>query len=431
MTQKTNSQRFESYLPDQTPPLGRLLLYAIQQVIVMFPATITVALITKFPVSTTIFASGLATVVFTVLTKGKLPMYYGSSFAYLSAVLSLACAELGCTAEELPIVLPVEVIGKAQFGIVLSGFVSIFAGLLVRKLGNEILQKFLPPVVTGSVAAAIGLSLASNAVSDFGIKTQNWSYILVAVVTLVTVVLSTRYLKGFIGQLSLLIGTLAGCLVAAVLHFTGIDTNLFRAIADEAVKGLATFGPLTVPLFNLPIPNTAALSIIPIALATIPESSAHTIQLDAIIKNATGEETGIKDMLDKDLIGDGICDMVSGFVGGPAGTNYGENISVMAITKVFSTKVMVVAGIMAMIISFFKPLIGVIYGIPLAVIGGLEVYLFGAIAVQGIMMLKDVNWGAKEIAIASIVLIVGMVDIGLAAILGLTLSFVLSFGSKD
>ncbi len=159
MTQKNDSQRFESYLPQQTPPLGKLLLYAIQQVIVMFPATITVALITHFPVSTTIFASGIATVVFTVLTKGKLPMYYGSSFAYLSAVLALACTELGCSADELPIVLPVEVIGKAQFGIVLSGFVSIFAGLLVRKMGNDILQRFLPPVVTGSVAAAIGLSL--------------------------------------------------------------------------------------------------------------------------------------------------------------------------------------------------------------------------------------------------------------------------------
>jgi len=431
MTQKENSQRFESYLPDQTPPFGKLLLYALQQVIVMFPATITVALITKFPVSTTIFASGLATICFTFLTKGKIPMYYGSSFAYLSAVLGLATSELGVDVADLPIVLPVEVIGKAQFGIVLSGFVSIAAGLLVRKLGNDILQRFLPPVVTGSVAAAIGLSLAGNAVADFGIKTQNWSYIAVAVVTLITIVLATRYLKGFIGQLSLLIGTLAGCLLATIFHFTGINTELFRAIADEAVKGLATFGPLTVPLFNLPIPNLKALSIIPIALATIPESAAHTIQLDAIIKNSTGEETGIKNMLDKNLIGDGICDMVSGVIGGPAGTNYGENISVMAITKVFSTKVMVVAGILAMIISFFKPLIGVIYGIPLAVIGGLEVYLFGAIAVQGIMMLKEVEWGAKEISIASIVLIVGMTDIGLAAILGLTLSFVLSFDRKN
>ncbi len=424
----------EYYLPNETPSFGKLLAYAFQQVIVMFPATITVALITKFPVSTTIFASGLATVFFTLITKGKIPMYYGSSFAYLSAVSSLAIAEMGEEAFNSAVVLPTSVISKAQFGIVLSGFVSIAAGLLVRKLGPKVLNKYLPPVVTGSVSAAIGLSLYSSAVSDFGLgQGVHWSYMVVAFVTLIAIVLATKYLKGFLGQLSLLVGVGCGVVVAAIFHFTGINTELFRSISEEAVAGLATLGVLTVPMFSLPTANLQALSIIPIALATIPESAAHTYQLDAVIKNTTGEETGIKDMLDVDLIGDGLCDMVTGMIGGPAGTNYGENLSVMSITKVFSSSVMIGAGVIAMIISCFTPFIKAIYGIPLAVIGGLEVYLFGTIAVQGIIMLKDVEWDAKNIAVAAIVLIVGLSDVGTAAILGIVFNFALSFldGKKE
>ena len=132
----------------------------------------------------------------------------------------------------------------------------------------------------------------------------------------------------------------------------------------------------------------------PIAIATIPESTPHMYQLDIYVNDVARKKNktmkySLVDMLDRNLIGDGICDMISGVVGGPAGTNYGENISTMAITKVFSVPVLIVAALIAMIISFFTPLIKVIYGIPLAVIGGLEIYLFGAIAAQGIAILIE------------------------------------------
>ena len=151
------------YLPEERPEAGRLILYAIQQVIVMFPATITVALITGFQVSTTIFASGLATLCFILITGKKIPLYYGSSFAYLSAVASMAVAE--GTPEQLALwestgILPTALISKAQFGIIMSGFVSIAAGLLVRKFGKETVEKILPPSITGPISMIIGLTSA-------------------------------------------------------------------------------------------------------------------------------------------------------------------------------------------------------------------------------------------------------------------------------
>ena len=193
----------------------------------------------------------------------------------------------------------------------------------------------------------------------------------------------------------------------------------------------------------------------PIAIATIPESTAHMYQLDIYVNNVAkrkgvNKKYHLIDLLDRNLIGDGICDMISGVVGGPAGTNYGENISTMAITKVFSTSVLVVAAIFAMVISFFTPLIQVIYGIPLAVIGGLEIYLFGAIAAQGIaiMIEKKVDmFSSKNIAVIAAIMVIGIGGnyafggnipffgiqipcIAGAAIFGILLNLLLSIGEK-
>lgn len=404
------------YLPNETPSLGKLLLYALQQVIVMFPATVTVALITGFQVSTTIFASGLATLCFILITQRKIPLYYGSSFAYLSAVSAMAMAE--GSAEQIASwqatgILPTELISKAQFGIIMSGFVSIAAGLLIRKFGKNAVEKILPASITGPVSMVIGLTLAGNALSD-AISADNAAWCIVALVTLISTMVYSRYLKGLLGQLPLLLGALTGCLVAGLFALTG--NNLFRYIPTEALNSLWSLGPFAIPAFSLPKPSlNALLGIMPIAIATIPESTAHVYQLDIYVQDIAkkkGVKTDrIEDMLDKNLIGDGLCDMISGFVGGPAGTNYGENISTMAITKVFSIPVLMAASIIAMVISCFTPLIQGIYAIPLAVIGGLEIYLFGAIAAQGmaIMIDKKVDmFDSKNIAVIAIICIIGI-----------------------
>ncbi len=418
MTEKTE---IYGYLPEEKPELGRLIVYALQQVIVMFPATITVALITGFQVSTTIFASGLATLCFILITGKKIPLYYGSSFAYLSAVSAMVMAE--GSAEQIASwqatgILPTELISKAQFGIIMSGFVSIAAGLLVKKFGKETVEKILPATITGPISMIIGLTLAGNALSDAlpAAGSENvTAWTIVALVTLLTTVLFSIYLKGFLGQIPLLLGAACGCITAGLFYMGG--ANLFRSISDEALNSLATFGPFAIPAFSLPKYSWQALiGIMPIAIATIPESTAHMYQLDIYVndvakKKGKDMDYSLVDMLDRNLIGDGLCDMVSGLIGGPAGTNYGENISTMAITKVFSVPVLGVASVLAMIIACFTPLIKAIYGIPLAVIGGLEVYLFGAIAAQGIAIMIDKKvdmFSSKNIAVIACIAIIGL-----------------------
>ena len=446
------------YLPDEKPSLGKLILYAIQQVIVMFPATVTVALITGFQVSTTIFASGLATVCFILITGRKIPMYYGSSFAYLSAISGLIAAQGFVKVDGI---LPPEAISIAQFGIIASGLVSIAAGLLVRLGGMKMVEKILPATITGPIAMIIGLTLAGNAMMDAAPQAaQSQAVWVVSLITLVSTVIYSRKLKGFLGQLPLLLGALTGCLAAGLLYVLDpVNMNFFRQISQAALDAsswkLGDGSFFALPAFTLPkVSWLAVAAIMPIAIATIPESTAHIYQLDIYVDDLAKKKGrgkfGIEKLLDRNLIGDGICDMVSGAVGGPAGTNYGENISTMAITKVFSVPVMAAAGIFAMAISCFTPLIKVIYGIPIAVIGGLEIYLFGAIAAQGIAILIDKKvsmFDAKNIAVIATIMTFGlgvnyafggninMFGINVpavagAAILGIILNFVLSIGEK-
>lgn len=475
-----NQKAVHAYLPDERPPFGRLLLYALQQVIVMFPATIAVALITGFQVSTTIFASGLATLCFVLITNGRIPMYYGSSFSYLTAVISLmtsqqitsqlspeALEQLTAWLAKTTTVMPAEAIAFAQFGIIMSGLVSVAAGILVKVSGKHAVEKILPPTITGSIALVIGLTLAGTAIGDAAPSTaavlagtaaaSDWVWV-VSLATLLSTVLFSRYLKGFLSQLPLLLGAAVGCAAAGLLYaFGGSDMSLFRSIPQEALNAsLWQLGDVfAVPAFTLPRASLAAVfAIMPIAIATIPESTAHIYQLDIYVNNVAKQKGKgrykLDELLHLNLIGDGICDMVSGAVGGPAGTNYGENISTMAITKVFSSAVMTVAAIIAMVVSFFTPLVKAIYAIPTAVIGGLEIYLFGAIAAQGIAIMIDKKadmFSSKNIAVIACIMIIaiggqyafgGNIDffglqvpcIAGAAIAGILLNLLLSIGEK-
>lgn len=456
---KTTNQ-FSAYLPDERPPLWKLLLYSLQQVIVMFPATVAVAIITNFHISTTIFASGLATICFIVVTGRKIPLYYGSSFSYVAAIGSLMAST---SLEGLPLN---DKISIAQFGIMMSGIVSIVAGLIIKRFGQQAIEKVLPATITGPIAMVIGLTLAGTALTDANsIATDTYGTIrvaeseiamahnmawIIALVTLISTILFSVYLKGMLGQLPLLFGPLLGCFTAFIVsQVTGI--NLFKVLPESSS------GIFALPTFTLPKPSWISVAaIMPIAIATIPESTAHVYQLDIYVndlakKKNSSKRYAIADKLGLNLIGDGIGDMVSGFVGGPAGTNYGENISAMAITKVFSIPVLIGAAIIAMIISCFTPLVNAIYSIPTAVIGGLEVYLFGAIAAQGIaiMVEKKVDlFSSRNIAVISTIMIIGLGGqygfngnipffgmsipcVAGAAIFGIIINLILSIGSKQ
>ena len=470
------------YLPDERPSAWRLFLYALQQVIVMFPATVTVALITGFQVSTTIFASGLATLCFIFITGRKIPLYYGSSFAYLTAIAGLvtseaimgklspdALAQLNAWKDGASATLPTEAIQYAQFGIVMSGLISIIAGLIVRFSGAKAVEKILPASITGPIAMVIGLTLAANALGDAYTPSATFTGDLglvwvVSLATLLSTILFSRYLKGFLGQLPLLLGAGVGCLTAAIVYWVGGGTsasNLFDIMSVDTVVAASTWklgdgSFLALPAFSLPkFSLEAILAIMPVAIATIPESTAHMYQLDIYV-NDVAKKKGVEKKydligaLDRNLIGDGIGDMITGLIGGPAGTNYGENISTMAITKVFSIPVLIVAAILAMIISCFTPLIQAIYAIPTAVIGGLEIYLFGAIAAQGIAIMIDKKvdmFSSKNIAVIASIIVIGVGGqyafggnipffgmsvpcVAGAAIFGILLNLLLSIGEK-
>lgn len=441
------------YLPDERPSFIELILFALQQIVVMFPATVLVALITDFHVSTTIFASGLATLFFILVTGRKIPLYYGSSFSYIAAIASIMGAE-SFAAYSLN-----DKISIAQFGIVLSGLVSIVAGMIIKRSGKAAIDRVLPPTVTGSIAIIIGLSLAANAMTnaasfplvsaDLAGLGYNMAWV-IALVTLFSTIIYSVYLKGKLSQLPILFGLLTGYITALIIGaITGIPFVTFNTVQTESIFSL--------PIFTLPKPSIAAvIAIMPIAIATIPESTAHIYQLDIYVndlarKKKSKKKYNIEDKLGLNLIGDGIGDIVSGFIGGPAGTNYGENISAMALSKIFSIDVLIAAAIITMIISCFTPLINAIYSIPTAVIGGLSIYLFGVIAAQGITIMIDKKvdmFKSKNLAVIAVILIIGLGGtfgfedamiplfgvefpaIASAAVVGILLNLVLSIGEK-
>ncbi|MDF2685602.1 MAG: xanthine permease [Clostridia bacterium] len=448
------------YLPDERPPFFKLILFALQQIIVMFPATVLVALLTGFHVSTTIFASGLATICFILITGKKIPLFYGSSFSYLAAIGSITGAQAfaGPVADDK--------IAAAQFGIILSGLVSIAAGLIIKQFGQQAIEKVLPPTVTGSIAIVIGLSLASTALSnpltlpagfEASSLAQNLSWVICGVTLLATIIYSV-YLKGTWSQIPILLGLLTGYILAVILGMMfNINYVDFNKLGEtSSLFSIPAIG-FALPHFTLPMVSWAAVfAIMPIAIATIPESTAHLYQLDIYVndlakKKGSNKKYDIGNKLGLNLVGDGIGDMVSGLIGGPAGTNYGENLSTMAITKNFSTPVLIAASIITMIISCFTPLASAVYSIPSAVIGGISIYLFGIIASQGvtIIMSKNVDmFDSRNLAVISTILIIGLggsvapfngmitiFGVGLpaiatAAIFGIVLNLILSIGKK-
>jgi uracil permease len=308
--------------------------------------------------------------------------------------MSITGVKFGTNASDL-------LISQAQFGIIMSGLVSMLVGFLVIKVGMERINKILPAPVTGSIAIVIGIALAGVALTGAaGDKSNDW---IISLVTLVATIVFSVVLKGVLGQIPILFGVVVGYVLA-----------LLMGKIDFAPVAAASF--IQVPHFTLPsISWTAVLAIMPIAIATIPESTAHLFQIDIYVNNLAkkrGEkEYKIADRLGRNLIGDGLGDMVSSVFGGPAGTNYGENISTMAITKVFSVPVLIMAAIIAIIFSFFGQFAAAINTIPGSVIGGLSIYLFGVIAVQGvgIMVEKKVDlFDNRTLAVISTILVIGI-----------------------
>lgn len=410
MTTPSKPQVF-GYLPDDNPPLGAMLSLGFQQFLTMFPATVLVAILTKFDVGVTLLASGLGTIVALLVSKRKIPMYYGSSFSYIAVIITVMSKFAPDCFNSTAVYCP-EGVKIVQVGILLTAVFEILVGLLIMRIGKSALDRILPPIITGSMAIVIGVALASAALGNAGnwaapeVAGKTWT---VAFLTLIATILFSVYLqgKGLLGMLPILFGAIFGYIVA---YFFGLVN-----FANVAAANWIEMPKFTFPAFNNPEAWGMALSIALIFIATVPESTAHLYQMSLYIDELAAElgrkPFNIKELIGLNLIADGSDDLIVGFLGGAAGTNYGENNSLMAITRNYSTAVLMTAGVMAIVLGFFGKLVALVNTMPAAVVGGLSIYLFGVIGMQGVALIQSekVNlFDPKQLAIGAVILICGI-----------------------
>ena len=379
---------------DQNPPLAKGLLLSLQHVFAMFGATILVPLILGMPVSVALFASGLGTLIYMVATQFKVPVYLGSSFAFISA-MAFAMKQMNGD------------VSAAQSGVVLVGLVYVVVALLVKLIGTKWIDRLLPPIVIGPMIMVIGLGLANSAVTNAGfIKDGTVQQITVAIVTfLITAFINTKA-KGFLKIIPFLFGIIGGYIVAVLF-------------------GLVDFTPvleadwIAIPQLYLPFstngffkeyhwyfgPETWA--ILPVAVVTIAEHIGDHTVLSQICGRQFLKTPG----LHRTLIGDGVATAVSAFMGGPANTTYGENTGVVGMTRIASVSVIRNAALFAIGLSFLGKFTALISTIPNAVLGGMAILLYGVIASNGLKVLieKQVDFReVRNLIIASSMLVLGL-----------------------
>ena len=396
------------YLPNDTPPLGQTILLGFQHVLTMFPATAFVAALCGFHIGVVLTVSGLGTIVALMLSKWRIgkfiPLFYGSSFSYIAAYLAIAQQMTG-SLPQFGVPLPNEVISTIQAGIVVTGLLNIVIGLVIRALGKDKIDMVLPPIVTGSVAAIIGFGLAFTALDLAG---ANWG---VAIVTLLTTILASVYLqdKGFLGMIPVIIGAVVGYVLSAIIQPGSVS---FAAVGAAPWFAVPNF---TFPTFSGAMVGTAIFSVSVMAIATIPESTAHLYQIslyvDRFAKDTGREKYNLDENIGFNLVLDGVDDTLKGMLGATAGTNYGENNSLMAITRNYSGPALIAAGVIAVLLGFVGKLAGLIQTVPLAVSGGLAIYLFGAIGMQGIALMQEHKvsmFNPRNLAVGATIMVVGI-----------------------
>ena len=366
---------------------ARLLILGAQHMFAMFGATVLVPLLTGLSVSTTLLCAGLGTLLFHLITKGKVPAFLGSSFAYLGG--------FGIVAPMIDGKSNTEMLPYACAAVAFSGLLYLLVSLLISTFGIRRIMKFFPPVVTGPIIIAIGLILAPSAIANCA---TNW---LLAIVALATVVVCNIWGKGMIKILPILLGVLVSYAVALV---TG-------AVDFAAIGGAAWFGlPLhkeAMGLFAIdgsPAFISALFTILPIALATMME---HIGDIAAI--SATTGKNYIRDPgLNKTLMGDGLATALAGLLGGPANTTYGENTGVLALTKIYDPLVIRIAAVFAMILSFCPKFEAIINTIPAGIVGGISFVLYGmisAIGVRNVVENKVDFTNSRNLIIAAVILV--------------------------
>ncbi len=385
----------------ETPPFLKGFLLSFQHVFAMFGATILVPIIVGMPISVALFASGIGTIIYLILTGFKVPVYLGSSFAYITAMVT-ARESMGGD------------VSAAQTGIILVGLIYVIVASVLKVTGTKWLDKLLPPIVIGPMIIVIGLGLSSVAVQQAGfVQGGEWKNMLVAIVTfLITALVSTKG-KGIFKIIPFLIGIIGGYIVATLLGIVDFTP------VKESIKGNFFGDIIRLPQFYLPFSTNGlfaeyrfyfgpeALAILPIAIVTISEHVGDHTVLGKICGRNFLQNPG----LTRTLMGDAIATSVSAFIGGPANTTYGENTGVVSMTRVASTKVILGAALIAIFLSFVSPVQALISTIPDPVLGGMSLLLYGVIASNGLSVLVDnqVDFSKqRNLIIASAMTVIGI-----------------------
>lgn len=362
--------------------IPKMLLLGLQHTFAMFGATVLVPIITGLNVSTTLLFAGLGTLLFHLITKGKVPAFLGSSFAFLGgyAMVAPKLADGSPNSEMLP---------YACGGVVAAGLVYVVLAGLIKAFGVKKVMRFFPPVVTGPIIISIGLILAPTAVQS---ASQDW---LLAFVALGIIVVCNIWGKGMVRIIPILLGIVGAYLLAIVLG--RVD---FTAVKDAQVVALA---PITMAKFSI----SAIFTIMPIALATMMEHIGDIAAIGA----TTGKNYISNPGLHRTLLGDGLATSLAGLFGGPANTTYGENTGVLALTRVYDPRVMQLAAGFAVILSFVPKFGELIYSIPPAIIGGVSFILYGMISAIGVRNVVENQVDltkSRNLIIAAVILVSAM-----------------------
>lgn len=376
--------------PDERLPWPQTGVMGVQHLIAMFGATVLAPILMGFDPNVAILMSGIGTLIFFLITGGKVPSYLGSSFAFIGVVIA-ATGYAGSG--------PNANIGVALGGIIACGALYTLIGVVVQAIGTGWIERFMPPVVTGAVVAVIGLNLAgipikNMAPTDFDKWMQGITFVCVALVAV--------FSSGMVQRLLILVGLIVASIVYAVL------TNGLGLGKPLDLSGIASAAWFGMPNFSSPVFSANAMLLIaPVAIILVAENLGHIKAVTAM----TGKN--LDQYMGRAFIGDGIATMVAGSAGGTGVTTYAENIGVMAATKIYSTAVFLVAGCMAILLGFSPKFGALIQAIPLAVMGGVSIVVFGLIAIAGAKIWVDnkVDFSDnRNLLVAAITLVLGTGD---------------------
>jgi len=381
---------------NEKPKLGQGILLSIQHLFAMFGATVLVPSLTGMSPAIALISSGIGTLVFILITKGKVPSYLGSSFAFINPIIVMKAMEAKPDSG--------VAFGSFLVGSFLVGVTYSLVALLIAKAGTKWLMKLLPPIVVGPVIMVIGLGLASTAIKmvmNNPTGDYDLTYVSIGFVTLIITIITAIFSRGFLSVIPVLVGIIGGYLFSIIMGVVNLDPVI------EAKWFM-------IPEFTVPfLDYTPTLSwyvvflMIPVTIVPIAEHIGHQLVLSKVVEKDLIEDPG----LDRSMLGDGIATMIAACLGGPPSTTYGENIGVLAITRAFSIYVFIGAACFAILFGFCGKVSALLTTIPTPVMGGVSILLFGIIASSGLRMLIEnkVDFKVKRnLIISSVILIIGI-----------------------